>query len=181
MAHVWTRRDEKWFAHLLEEPAYAIDDAGCKPLGTAPAEIPQRLIRYGSDEVRDGWAMVAAPDSGVRVNSEPLVLGLRVLRDRDEITVAESFGARIACRFYFSTEATPVVQTMPQAECSGVCPRCRGPIQPGSNVVRCPLCRVFHHQNDADGICWTYDAVCANCRRQPTSLDGQFQWTPELL
>jgi hypothetical protein len=124
------------------------------------------LQRSGGEP--ESWVAIGSP--ALHVNGVALDVGIRVLRDRDEVRVGDA-------RAYFSAEALPVVVAFPGAERPVFCPRCQQEIAPQSAAVRCPSCGVWHHQAD-ELPCWTYDAKCALCD-QPTALDGGLRWSPE--
>jgi hypothetical protein len=111
--------------------------------------------------------------AAVRVNGEPLATGIRVLRDRDELCIETA-------RHFFSTEELAAVTTAPEFASPTKCPRCTIPIPSGSPVVRCPQCKLFHHQNPPEKPCWTYAPRCANCD-QPTALDAGYRFRPESV
>lgn len=126
----------------------------------------------------DGMLRVAllTRDAMVRVNGAPLVAGLKLLCDRDEILAGTS-------RFYFSAEAPPEVKMQPMEEHRVRCGVCRMPIQPGDQVVVCPRCgMVFHQLDERDGRpekkCWTHRESCLRCGH-PTSMTGEAAWRPD--
>jgi hypothetical protein len=116
------------------------------------------------------WVVVGSP--AVRVNGAPLDAGIRVLRDRDELRI----GGR---RTFFSTETLAAVVPFPDGERPVPCARCTLAVASGSPAVRCPQCRLWHHQSEARP-CWAYAERCTACD-QPTALDAGFRWTPEPL
>ena len=122
------------------------------------------------------WVLLAAGSSGVRVNGLSLELGIRVLRNRDEIFLTQP-----RCRFFFSTEGLPRVERFPHDLRAASCPRCHHLIHAGSLAVRCPNeeCGVWHHQS-ADCACWTESQRCAMCET-PTELRAGFRWSPQDL
>jgi hypothetical protein len=119
------------------------------------------------------WTMVGGREASLRVNGQPLVLGVRVLRDRDEISIAGQ-------RCFFSTEELALVVPFPGMAQFICCPRCKQKLEPGTSAVACPHCRAWHHQSE-EFPCWTYDATCALCQLHSTALDAGYSWTPELL
>jgi hypothetical protein len=126
-----------------------------------------------------GWALVADGDD-VSVNGSPLYLGIRLLQDRDEVLVRDTRTNTVR-QYFFSTEELAHVETF-RAASKAVCPRCKDALTPGQPGVRCPLCRVWHHQDGgAQRPCWTYGERCAACDKQLTALDAGFRWTPEEL
>jgi hypothetical protein len=105
------------------------------------------------------------------VNGEPLWLGLRLLRDRDEIRLGP------AARVYFSAERLAEVVPFPSPAREVHCPRCHQIIVAGSPAVACPGCQTWHHAT-AGLPCWTYDQRCAMCP-QATALDAGLSWSPQ--
>jgi hypothetical protein len=188
MAHLWVHAAcenaagqpalDDWSVMPLDVDAFAISGA---PAVRAPAISPDhgsvpafpgrsaRLLR-GTTPDGDAWIVVGSP--AVRVNGDPLDAGIRVLRDRDELRAGGS-------RTFFSAELLPAVVAFPGGERATFCPRCMLEIAPGSPAVRCPQCRIWHHQSD-ELPCWTYADRCTMCD-QPTPLDAGFRWTPEDL
>jgi hypothetical protein len=155
MAHLWVAEGlAGWSATPL---------AGDTALSTGVAQ----LVRATGD---GAWVLVGP--SAVRVNGEPLDAGIRVLRDRDELLVAGR-------RSFFSSETLAVVEPLPVVDRPPVCPRCKTAIEPGTLAVRCPQCRIWHHQSE-EMPCWTYAPLCALCP-QPTPLDAGYRWSPEDL
>jgi hypothetical protein len=119
------------------------------------------------------WALLAGPSATLRVNGQPLVLGIRVLRDRDEI----SFDGH---RGFFSTEELAQIVPFPGLPQPAFCPRCKQKMETGDLAVVCPHCRAWHHQSEKYP-CWTYGGTCALCQVQSTALDAGYTWTPEKL
>jgi hypothetical protein len=117
---------------------------------------------------QETWVLVGA----AQVNGMPLLTGIRVLRDRDELQVG-------GLRAFFSAEALAAVRPSPAQGERIFCPRCKQEIEKLSPAVRCPQCRVWHHQT-AELPCWTYSERCASCN-QPTDLNAGYRWTPEGL
>ncbi len=178
MAHLWVAvsNNDDWAIVNLDGNSNAVvlsRDAG-NPIRVrrGPTDNGAALIlgagRQGEQEV---WVLLLREGTDLRVNGMPVLGGLRVLRDRDEIAVGGS-------RLYFSTERLARVDPFPGIEERVVaCPRCKQPIQPHTPSVRCPGCGLWHHQTE-DLPCWTYSAVCSMCN-QKTDLDAGFSWTPE--
>jgi hypothetical protein len=118
------------------------------------------------------WAAVASPDARLRVNGEPIAIGLAVLRHRDELRIDG------AAPFYLSTERLAAVEACARDDAPR-CPRCAQPIERGEPCVRCPGCGVVHHEL-AERPCWTHLPSCALCD-QPTDLAAGLRWSPEEL
>jgi len=155
MAHLWLQADasDEWNIVPLADGAVSVNSAG--------------LLRSATEE--EAWILVGP--ASVRVNGHPLDTGIRVLRDRDEVRVGAS-------RAFFSTETLPTIVPFP-GERPALCPRCKLDILAGSPAVRCPRCRIWHHESE-EYPCWLYNASCANCD-QPTALDADFRWSPWML
>jgi hypothetical protein len=129
------------------------------------------FLRYGAGNER-GAALLLPVGIVARVNGRPVLGGLRVLDDKDEVTFGRS-------RFFYSAEAAPVVVAFHRDEGarSPTCPLCRGPVRDGDPAVQCPVCGRWFHQ--ADKPCWTYAPTCRFCNH-PTALDGATSWRPEM-
>jgi len=176
MAYVWLEVDGGWAAARLEAGGYRLE-AGAEPrirrhagieAGPCEAELLGSLVPTGLER----WVLVCGK-SAVRVNGEPVVLGMRVLKDRDEVRLPD--GARL----YFSAERLAEVAAMPAGSRPVSCARCHRPIEPGNAAVQCPGCNTWHHQTD-ELPCWLYDERCALCP-QATALDASLNWSPERL
>jgi hypothetical protein len=134
------------------------------------------LLRHDAGDGASKWILYAGPEASVAVNGMPLALGMRALRDRDEISMGRS------CHLIFTSDSIPHVTAFSAAGEPIVCPRCAGRIEPEQLAVRCPQCGVWHHQDDsAQRLCWTYGPMCTACGNQATPLDGEVLWTPEGL
>lgn len=170
-----------WDALALDAARYQLADANPPAIATDDAE---RALREGALLVRanrvdgpaepDGetWVALAGDRARLRINGEPLALGIAVLRHRDELRLGGD------APFYFSTERPAEVQVYPHDDAPR-CPRCAQAIGRDEPCVRCPGCGVRHHQRE-DRPCWTYAPSCALCD-QPTELDAGLRWTPEVL
>lgn len=158
MAHLWIQQQQgEWAVLSVTTSSY---DLTVSPPRVLRGNAPVELMRVDRE-----WVLLAAPDTGVRVNGLPVMANIHVLADRDEITV---YGERM----YFSTEVLAVVDEF--AGPAMRCPRCKLEV-PGGEIVRCPGCKAVHHKD-----CWTYAPACSLCPT-PTPLDAGFQWTPEGL
>lgn len=178
MAHFWFQDTQTgdWAPRRLDDGA-----------AMAIARDPLHLVAaegFGANaplEVRcpdRQWVLLAASQERVLVNGQPLVSGIRTLRDRDELVLDGG-------RMYFSTEDHPAV--VPFAAPGNdparktLCARCKAPVAEGSPAVRCPGCGAWHHQDEeSERPCWTYAATCALCS-QPTPFAQEFQWSPAEL
>ena len=176
MAHLWERDESDggdaaagavWAPRLLRGSTFA--PAGhATPANSGDGEAP--VLRCVGGPTADAWVLIGA--ARVRVNGAPLSVGIRVLRDRDELY----FGGG---QLYFSTERLACVTPFPGSEQACHCPRCKQTIAAQSAAVQCPQCHVWHHQSD-DLPCWTYSERCALCD-QPTALNGSYRWAPGEL
>jgi len=164
--HVWTSEKGQWVARALNDEGFALSGASAaSPSGAV-------LRRSGRDDTDAAWYLLAPPTVSVFVNGEAVPLGIRVLRDRDEIRVA---GGQPV---FFSTEK--LIGVEPYAGVAGAtCLRCAKTIERNSPAVRCPGCGRWYHQSAERG-CFTYgDApICVECGADAVVSD-QFQWMPE--
>jgi len=188
MAHLWMKdEDGVWCVAQLRASAVRLAAGGpvtCEE--GAPAEegalAENRDLRLLRSQAAGGetWSLLAGPHSAVMLNGRPLPAGIAVLQDRDEILCCD-LPARLR-RMFFSTEVAVCVEPLPSGVAAS-CPRCKLPLQPGKPAVRCPTCKVWHHQAAAEGgtDCWTYGETCAACRGHATALDAGFRWTPDDL
>ncbi|MGO8691953.1 MAG: hypothetical protein ACLQLG_20220 [Thermoguttaceae bacterium] len=186
MAHLWTEDAEGkgWAVAPLLGSAYGVsgqglslvDDRDRGPDGLSPSAL---LVRGDSGSLEQ-WLLLARKRGNVQVNGWPLVLGVRLLCDRDELVVRAD-GASAALRCFFSAERLAEVVAYPGGDGAVRCPRCKQPMERNQMAVRCPSanCGAWHHQ-EAALPCWTYSATCAVCDR-PTRLDAGLRWTPEKL
>lgn len=210
MAQVWSRsRRKKWRYRHLEANAFTFNATANMAQATASScigneELPIRgegpeqelagtplcgrtscMARACNDvDGTPAWVVLCGADAQVRLNGTPLLLGLAMLRDRDEIVLPSVGvdGRAAERRFYFSTEELAKVVAAP-AGLTQQCPRCKLSIAPGDLAVRCPSCGAWHHQSESDPCfpCWSYTDRCAACHQHETSLDGQLHWTPAEL
>lgn len=174
MAHLWVWHGGEWaivpmgarpvfFGSWMDRDAVP-DEVAC------PADGP-RLVGIPSGDSTT-WVLLT-PSAGVFVNGSPVLGGIRVLADRDEVRAAG------AAPVYFSTETLAGVESLQAGDHETVCARCRQEIEPGTGAVRCPGCGVWHHASDAFE-CWTYAPTCALCPQSTSDMAG-FRWTPEGL
>ncbi len=169
MAHLWFLDGERhWFPTALAGDAVALRDGALVPCHGADSP---RVVFRRLEGAPASWALLT-DDAHVRLNGMPVLLGLAVLEDRDEIRIA----GRTA---WFSAETLPTVASFPESATRGYCPRCKQPLEAGTPAVKCPACGLWHHASD-DLPCWTYAPTCSACV-QPTALDAGFRWTPEDL
>jgi hypothetical protein len=167
MAHFWTRSSSgSWstvkVADGQQVPVCASEHA---PSGPLP------IVRLTG--ARGGWALLAAPGTGVRINGRRLPQGVRVLRDRDSV----QWGANP--KMYFSTESLATVTPFRAGERTAYCARCKQPVEDGTPSVACPTCSALYHETEPKP-CFTYAPHCALCP-QSTSADAGYNWTPADL
>jgi len=146
-------------------------------VGVAELPLGLRIVGYRQDGHR-GHLLLAGAELHVRVNGAPIVGGIRVLHDKDELAIGLT-------RMYFSAESTPIVTTYRHdgSPRRPRCPVCRAAIEDGESIVRCPGCDRIYHQITASGAgpakpCWTYTPACRFCSHT-TSLSGEPSWRPE--
>lgn len=150
------------------------------PTGRTPG-TPARVRASATGQ----WVVIDGALRRVKVNGSPLAVGLRVLTNRDEVTLMDQPGARLV----FTDERPARVESISLsqgqrcARCQrGLAPTGAAPTPPASVLaVRCPSCGAMHHQDPASP-CWTgMDdepfATCAVCD-YPAQLHGGFRWTP---
>ena len=186
MTHLWIDVDgglkPGWDVFPLTENAYLIPAEG-RPLAVDGREdglagAAGMLVR-GGNCASERWALLAGVASSVRVNGCPLVLGTRVLRDRDEIVARGPSGT--ARRYYYSAERLARVEPFP-GDGPVCCPRCKQRIEVGVPSVQCPQCGAWHHESTELSLpCWSYHSRCAALCDQPTAIGAGFRWTPEGL
>lgn len=178
MAHLWLKNgSEQWAVLPLEAEAFVLTTKLPQPLQSAQATDEESVSRVvllrERREAEASWVLISGRERNVQVNGIPLTLGVRVVADRDEISV-EGIGS-----FYFSTEALARVEAFPGAEQALYCPRCKQQVGKDNPAVKCPQCGVWYHQSE-DLPCWSYSETCALCP-QLTDLDAGYRWTPEEL
>src|ERR1035441_4942293 len=91
MAHLWMQDKNGWGARKLDAALYDLAAAPIPHAGEAmgtPSAKTAQLIRADAGGL-PAWALIASPDSGVRVNSRAVPAGLCVLADRDEIRTGD--------------------------------------------------------------------------------------------
>ena len=178
MAHLWfSNVTGQWNARPLVEGAGALVPVG-EELDFVPAAgvsshpaSPVRLVHLGPAGGRSSWVLLAGSEASVRINGDRLLLGLRALRDQDEISMSNQ-------RWFFSTEPLACVRPFSGSAEPAFCPRCKERLEVGDPAVACPHCHAWHHQSEKLP-CWTYHSTCALCQHQLTALDAGFAWTPQ--
>jgi hypothetical protein len=188
MAQAWIkdlREEAGWLAAVLRENCYAIRPGGDAPLLAIPANGSATAVPILRQAQNECWLFLLPPKVSAYVNGQRLTLGMRLLRDRDEILLPEPQSSDQADaepqRIYFSTERLAVVEAFPGAKKPVSCSRCKQVIEAGQLAVRCPnsRCGLWHHEF-AEQPCWTYAEKCSNCD-QATALDAGYCWSPEQL
>jgi hypothetical protein len=174
MAHLWMWQESlEWVNVPLEAEAYDMESRPPRPIGagTVTQQGARRvaLVSVAPRGPAGSWVLVGRPGALIMVNGLPLLGGIRALRDRDEV---RGPGPE---HWFFSSELLARVEAFPGPG-QVPCPRCRQPIEPQTPAVRCPDCRLWHHQTEALP-CWTYGETCAQCH-QATALDAGYRWTP---
>ncbi len=178
MAHLWIEDAEGkgWaVSPLTRQRLRRIRARAFARLTTATAATdglsPSALLVRGDSGSLEQWLLLARKRANVQVNGWPLVLGVRLLCDRDELVVRAD-GASAALRCFFSTERLAEVVAYPGGDGAVRCPRCKQPMERNQMAVRCPnaSCGAWHHQ-EAALPCWTYSATCA--RMRPAHATGR--------
>ena len=172
MSVLWIYREpeQQWQPMPLDGESIRLSGDQARPI-VAGGDAPASLIAPGPLGGA-AWVMIASLGAGVCVNGVPLLLGIRVLLNRDAIRVGAN-----EC-VYFSSES--LAQVVPYPDQRAVpCARCKTDIAPGMQAVKCPKCGAWHHQS-GDLACWAYHEKCARCD-YPTAMDGQYHWSPEGL
>jgi hypothetical protein len=205
MANLWMANIEgaEWSVAQLSGNAYGLSAGGLAAVAEADGDETHAahedqedheghrcgaaavlLVRHASGP-QELWSLLARKRADVLLNGAPLVLGVSLLADRDEITVRDEIAIREGAaggglRCFFSAERLAQVVAFPGGGPLR-CPRCKQPIAQGEPAVQCPgpACGAWHHQSP-ELPCWTYGETCALCD-QPTPLDAGFRWTPEDL
>lgn len=191
MAHLWVKKSEnkkRWKSVLLDQSSVmeitGNPDEPIHPVETGIPKNPRpRLLRIepSKNGVLQGevWTILTPPTETVLVNGAPVLTGVKLLRDRDEIYLPGN------SPIFFSTESIPVVEPFPGMDRKIICPRCRQEIKKGTLAVRCPspACGTWHHMDAENNLpCWTYADFCGNPNcNYPTNLDSEYKWTPEGL
>ena len=165
---------DEWTVIQLDGDAYALSGGPLDPVHwrVRTDNGHAYIIRHKSSE-KEVWLTLTTPrDRRLRINGMRPSLGIRVLRDRDEIRVDGE-------RLFFSSERLAAPEPFPGADQAIMCPRCKQEIIDNSTAIKCPQCGVWHHQSE-EFPCWTYSERCALCD-QSSSLDSGYRWTPEGL
>jgi len=178
MPHLWFETTQgDWAIQTLSgESCLKLGNGAEARLEATPGETAAEEIRIlpaANGAGPQSWVLLGSRTVPVHINGEPLWLGLRTLRDKDEIRVGSE-------RCFFSTEELAHVVPFQGLAQPAFCPRCKQRIEPGDLSVCCPNCRSWHHQTDKFP-CWRYSEFCALCLQQSTALDTDYSFTPETL
>jgi hypothetical protein len=167
MPNLWIPEQNEWTPRALSGDA-------CQLPGPPPTPSGAVLRRAGTGTPDSGWHLLAPPTLAVCVNGEPLALGIRALRHRDEIRV------RGATPVFFSTEQLVAVEPFSGSP-AGKCQRCSQTIAPGSPAIRCGSCNTWYHQTEARH-CFSYgqNPICVVCGADAT-VSTEFNWVPEEI
>ncbi len=186
MPHLWIKTAEsgaEWAILPLLHGPIAIPQAIAKFDERSEAAVsPQLLVLSCTDPTSGGekWVLIAPPTT--TINGAALSVGIRLLRDKDEIRVQGQE------RMFFGGERLATIQAFAGSPHAIICPRCKQPVSDGAMSVRCPACGVVHHQT-GELPCWLgyVDSgnpfhTCALCD-QPAAVepDARFRWSPEGL
>jgi hypothetical protein len=135
----------------------------------APDAGTVRIVPFDSPP---RFAVVAPDCARVRVNGEPLRAGIRVLQDRDEVRSEDLLA-------YFAAHSPPRLEEFSEALHGRLhCPVCTRPL--AGPAVRCPRCARFYCETE-DFPCWSSGPTCPSGDGQPTALDAEPDWIPEIL
>ena len=178
MAHLWIQNQQTgWAICPLRNDYHVLSPNPRDPVRALQAFRPEKIGvlvgRYKSPGGGENWILKCSATAHVRVNGQPVYLGTRTLKDRDEIVLAGN------SRFYFSTEELAHVEAFPSAAQPVFCARCKEQIAKDILAVSCPSCGQWCHQTEGKS-CWTYGPTCPLCD-QPTPLDTGYRWSPEEL
>src|ERR1039458_10576096 len=98
MAQLWVQDEAGAWGAIALDPAISAP-VGAPGLACGvrvpPLALGGAVLLRSRSAVDETWLLQSAPGDAVTVNSSPLYLGLRALRDRDEIRIAGGH------RFYF--------------------------------------------------------------------------------
>ena len=192
MAHIWIEEETgAWRLAPLDKATYAVvsqREAPLNPLCDSTARLAGIALLRVAESATADWLLMAEADMPLFVNGAPLPLGIRKLRDRDEILIPAAAGESSGfsppanrIRLFFSTERLARIEPLPGSDHEILCLRCRQTIRPGSLAVQCPnpACDHWYHE-EGELLCWSYSPSCAICD-QSTALDADYRWTPEDL
>jgi len=177
MSHLWIKDpDGAWIVYPLDADIIQLAPDGPTPLAARKRQscVSDPVLMRTQDTLgQERCVLLCPPRNGMRVNGQRVLIGARVLSDRDVIALG---GGQTV---WFSSERTAAV--VPFASEHASCIRCKLPLESGAPAVRCPApgCGFWHHQSE-DQPCWIYTDGCAACG-YPTDLNAGFQWSPADL
>lgn len=178
MNHLWLKSTDGTYEPIpLDGAAVSLSGDGPRAL-PAPAALDMAapiLVRHHGANGEERWTLLCAASGRVRVNGRQVRAGVRVLADRDAISLAPGQ------TLWFSSEDLARVAQFPATDSETCCIRCKLPLETDTPAVRCPApgCGFWHHQSE-DLPCWTAAPGCAACGH-PTDFDAGFQWSPAGL
>jgi hypothetical protein len=174
VAHLWVKDDSDHWAILRLGGQFVLLPDALPATGVSSVRERRPDVMLLRSAVGNGGRWLLLADSkAVMVNGVPLVTGVRVLVDQDEISLGPAWS------FFFSSEELAIVVEFPGSEKPVFCPRCKLEVASGTKAVKCPGCGVWHHQSD-DLPCWAYSRRCTLCD-QSTELNGRYRWSPDEL
>lgn len=175
MAHLWVKsEDQQWALLPLEADGFCLSSHPPRLLDQERQMLSEQVALFRErGGVHESWILLCGARKQVSVNGFPLVAGIRVLSDRDEIRI-EGAGT-----LFFSGEKLARVEAFPGGDSTVHCARCTRELHAGTPAVRCSFCALWHHEEEGS-LCWTYDGSCAECSHS-TKLNARYSWTPENL
>lgn len=175
MPGLWIETDNCWMVFPLDNrPGSASAEAPAGLAALLERLRPHRGAFLLTPSATRNPVLLAGSESGAFVNGNALPLGIRVLRDKDEI-----FLTRHRTRLYYTAGSPATIALFEATDTPTLCPRCTREITAGGPSVQCPTCGLWYHQTE-ERPCWTYTDTCRDCA-QRTDLDGGYSWTPEGL
>ncbi len=170
--HLWRKRAGEWcYVPLASRLAFGRTADGIAVGGDA--EEPLASIVAYSENGAPRAALIAPAPARVRLNGY-LSLGVVVLEDRDEISVAGT-------RFFFAARSATAAAPFAPGRTETRCARCTRVLHAGDIAAFCAGCGAAHHEGalaaPGHGVlaCLTYDSACGRCGRRWSDL----LWTPE--
>ncbi len=111
MTHLWIQnRDGFWQEHDLADGAVTLSTNGPAPTDSSnKSGNPSQpmLVPHSGPHGSETWVLLAGPLSRMRINGLPIPVGIRVLTDRDAITLDAGHTV------YFSSERLAEVIPLP--------------------------------------------------------------------
>jgi hypothetical protein len=186
MSHFFSSQNTSDFSGMAIIPLDAHDEFELTGYSDSPVKIRRSfldrpaavLLKAKTDHGADVFALLTPAEAQhqVRINGSPVLAGIRILQDRDEVVVRNCEGG--SHRLYFSDEKIARIEQLKEQDHTVSCARCTKQINPGDQTVTCPACNAVHHQSD-ELKCWTYADKCANSMcYQHTEITSDFRWVP---